>query len=140
MPAPTRTVSYHERIAELLTQMADQVTLLQTRVTVTRLVARDTSQWVDDDARSLDLIVDDVLNEWRQHKAGDADPAALDGLWNRYASRVEWASPDSGHEYRSEFCPADEKQPFDSDGYFRAVWAAHLDGLRQAANGVQSGA
>ena len=88
------------------------------------------AQWVNDDTASLDLIIDDVLNEWRQHQAAGNGTAGLEAFWNRYANAVEWAPSGSGHEYRSEFCSADEARPFDTDEYFHAVWAAHIGELR----------
>jgi len=53
-----------------------------------------------------------------------------DGFWSRYANRIEWAPAESGNEYRAEFCPVNESARFDTDEYFRAVWAAHVAELR----------
>jgi hypothetical protein len=124
----------HDRVdggplRRLLTDIEDEVTLLRIRLTVTRLVARDTSQWVDDGPASLDLIIADVVAQWQRHEPGNNDPSALEDFWNRYANRVEWAPPDSDNQYRPEFCPANPRE-FDCANYFRAVWAARVLELR----------
>jgi hypothetical protein len=109
-----------------LLELERDLEVMHLRTAVSRVVTRDVSQWVDDDDASLDAIVDDVARRWQAH--GNGDPTMLDGpggFWNRYADRVEWAPPESGHQYRIEFCPA-EDDPFDEDAYFHSVWRAHI--------------
>jgi hypothetical protein len=111
-------------------QLEREVESLRLRATINRILGRDVSAWVNNDDSDLDLIVEDVVQQWLARK--DSDPSVLDGpcgFWSRYANRVEWAPPESGNEYRAEFCPAHEDDPFDTDDYFRAVWAAHVAGL-----------
>lgn len=125
------------RLAELERELAS----MRVRLAVTRVVTRDVSQWVNDDDAILDVIVEDVAQQWTGRT--DSDPQELDGpwgFWGRYANRVEWAPPESGNEYRPEFCPANPDTPFDSDDYFRAVWTAHAAGLRGAAKAVRAAA
>lgn len=101
---------------------------------VIRLVARDTSLWLDDDDESLDMIVTDVAQRWRERQPGGDDPAELEAFWNQYANRVEWASPGSGDQYRAEFCPAEARESFDTGDYFHAVWTAHVAELRASTS------
>ena len=129
---PTRT---NRRIGRVLTDLEDEVALLQLHAAVNRLVSRDASQWVNDDVASLNLVVEDVAAGWWAQGTAGKDLTGLEAFWNRYANRVEWAPPETGDEYREEFCPASEGGPFDTDGYFRAVWAAHVAELRGRAEG-----
>jgi len=115
-----------------LTDIEDEAALLLIRLTVTRLVARDASQWVDDDPTSLDLIVEDVAAQWHRQEPGNADPAGLEDFWNQYANRVEWAR-DGGNQCRPEFCPANPLD-FDCDNYFRSVWKARVIDLPRNAH------
>jgi hypothetical protein len=107
---------------------------MRLRLAITRVVAREASQWVDDDDASLDLIIEDVAQQWTTRT--DSDPQVLDGpagFWSRYGNRIEWGPPGSGNEYRPEVCPADPDALFDRDDYLHAVWAAHVAELRAAA-------
>lgn len=125
------------RLAELEQELAS----MRVRLAVTRVVTRDVSQWVNDDDAILDVIVEDVAQRWIGRT--DSDPQVLDGpegFWSRYANRIEWAPPESGNEFRAEFCPTDPDTPFDSDNYFHAVWTAHVAGLRRAAESVKAAA
>ena len=127
-------------IGRLLTDVEQEVAQLQLRAAVTRLVSRDTSQWVEDDAASLDLIIEGVAAGWAAQGTAGEDFTGLEAFWNQYANRVEWAAPETGDEYREEFCPASEDEPFDTDVYFRAVWEAHVAELRGAAGNLQAAA
>ena len=140
MPTHTNAVTNIDRgrIGQVLTDLEHEVALLQLRAAVTRLVSRDASQWVCDDMASLDLIVKEVAAGWSAQGTAGEDLADLEAFWNQYANRVEWAPPDSGNEYREEFCPASEGGPFDTDGYFHAVWAAHVAELRGRAEDNRS--
>ena len=121
-----------ERVNRLLRELEREIDAQNLRLVATRLVARDVSQWVEDDSGSLDLIVEDVLTGWHEHLRCRSETLDPDRLWNRYANRVEFAPPTSGNEFRSEFCPVGSG-PMDTDDYFRSVWAAHVAGLRSAA-------
>jgi hypothetical protein len=119
--------------ARLLVELGRELESLRLMATVNRIVGRDVSAWLDDDDASLDLIVDDVTRKWLSRT--DSDPQTLDGpdsFWSRYANRVEWAPPDSDDEYRVKFCPSD-RDDFDPEQYFRAVWRAHVAELGSAA-------
>jgi hypothetical protein len=114
-----------------IAQLERELEVMRLRLAVSRVVTRDVSQWVDDEDAVLDVIVDDVMRWWLARSAEEA--AVLDGpdgFWSCYANRVEWAPAESGNEYRAEFCPANEGARFDTDVYFRAVWAAHAAELR----------
>lgn len=114
-----------------MAELEREVEVMRLRLAVSRVVTRDVSQLVNDDDATLDLIVDDVMRRWQARSADE--PAVLDGpdgFWSRYANRVEWAPAESDDEYRAEFCPANESMRFDTEEYFRAVWAAHAAELR----------
>jgi len=114
-----------------IAQLERELEVMRLRLAVSRVVTRDVSQWVNDDDAVLDVIVDDVMRWWLARSA--EEPAVLDGpdgFWSRYANRIEWAPAESGNEYRAEFCPVNESARFDTDEYFRAVWAAHVAELR----------
>jgi hypothetical protein len=88
------------------------------RVMLNRYVGRDISQWIDDDDDAMDLVVQDVLSQWQ----ADDD---LGVFWTHYANAVEYAPPTSHNEYREGFGEGE-----DLDGYYRAVWSAHVASLR----------
>lgn len=107
---------------------------LHHRLTVTKLVIRDVSPYLSDQA-NIDLIVEDVLRLWQQHPQ-NTEPTELDGpngFWNRYADRVEFAPPGQDDDYRAEFCPPGPAR-IDIADYYTAVWQAHTAQLR--AQGV----
>jgi hypothetical protein len=114
---------------------------LRLRLIVTKVVARDASQWLNDDDASLEAIITDVVRQWQARL--EDEPTVIDGpdgFWSRYANRIEWAAPDSDDEYRREFCPLHEAGRFDTDAYFHAVWAAHVAELRSRSVAVPTGA
>jgi hypothetical protein len=117
--------------------------MLARRLAVARVVVRDTSPWIDIDADSVDVIVDDVLRRWRARGQGGDEPVELDGpngFWNQYADRIEVGPPrasDDDDEWRVEFCPPGA---FDSKRYYQAVWMTHVAQLRAAVNREQVGA
>ncbi|HEY2674189.1 MAG TPA: hypothetical protein VGJ07_27960 [Rugosimonospora sp.] len=120
-------------------QLEREVESLRLRAAINRILGRDVSAWVNNDDSHLDLILEDVAQQWLARK--DSDPPVLDGpygFWSRYANHVEWAPPESGNEYRAEFCPAREDDPFDTDDYFRSVWAAHVAELRALTEGPET--
>ncbi|WP_203924668.1 hypothetical protein [Rugosimonospora africana] len=125
------------------TDLEGQLDNLSLRLVVTRLVYRDVTPYVDDDAL-VDRVVENVVRGWQQR---DQDASMQldgpDGYWNRYADQVEWA-PGSGEDsdvYRLEFCP-DDSEPFNEHNYYEAVWYTHIAGLpaRGGAGGVNDDA
>jgi hypothetical protein len=110
-----------------------------TRLSVTRLVARDVSQWVNDDDAVLDLVVNDVLACWRERDRQSDEPVDLVRFWNEYANQVEFAPAGSDNQFRPEFCP-DPPGPMDTDVYYRAVWLAHAANLIAATSAPRTAA
>ncbi len=112
------------------TDLEGELDNLSLRLVVTRLVYRDLTPYVDNDAL-VDRVVEDVVRGWQQRDQDD--PTQLDGpdgYWNRYANQVKRA-PGSGEDtdmYRLEFCP-DGSGPFNEHNYYEAVWYAHIAGL-----------
>lgn len=100
------------------TLMINQSTDERYRVIINRYVGRDLGCKVEDD-HDIDLIVDDVLSQWRDGESpGD--------LWERYANAVEYAPPGSPNEYREGFA----EEGADLDTYLHAVWEDRLEKLR----------
>lgn len=120
--------------SEGLSRLKGEVESLRLQLAVTRLVVRDVSAHVDDDA-GVDLIINDVVSRWLERDQA-REPSLLDGpdgFWNWYANRVEFAPPGSDHEYRAEFCPQ-EPERLEIEEYYEAVWHAHIAGLRAMAS------
>lgn len=119
--------------AEDLSKLKSEVESLRLRLVVTRMVVRDVSAHVDDEA-GLDLIINDVVSRWLDRDQ-TREPFVLDGpggFWNWYANRVEFAPPGSDDEYRAEFCPP-EPERLEIEAYYEAVWHAHIADLRMMA-------
>jgi hypothetical protein len=112
----------------------DELTNMSLRMNVVWLVARDLSPLVNHDDDCVNLVVEDVLRRWQtvDPDQRQAQPGGLDGFWDRYADQVEYGRPDSGDQYRAEFCPPDPES-FDLDAYYAAVWRAHATDLRRKA-------
>jgi hypothetical protein len=104
-----------------LTLLAEMQRNMAARLEVVRMTARDVSQYLKDDDDALELLVDDVLSFWD----GESD---LSELWHLYANKVEYAPDGSDQEYRSGFGEGE-----DLDAYYRAVWGAKVNELKEAS-------
>jgi hypothetical protein len=132
--AATACLADAHRVAALERELES----LGLRLLATRLVVKDMSQWVNDDDGSVDLVIEDLLRCWqeRDRDGEPAEPGGLDEFWERYAKRVEFASSGSDQEMRAECCP-DDPTLLEGDGYYYAVWGAHVAQL-SAATGVRA--
>jgi hypothetical protein len=115
----------------LLAELNHELERLRVVAAVNRVVGRALGLCFDGEDGSLDIIVEDVTRRFLART--DEDPQIIDGpggFWDKYSDPIEHA-PGTDYEYRPEFCPEDGGE-FDLDDYLRAVWRAHIEGLRDA--------
>lgn len=132
MSTETVVLGEADRIAEL----EDQLEAVMRRAEVLVWIAPHIHEYVDDDVELIDLVVDDIIDCWRNRAPDDTRPRELGGplgFWSAYTQMVEWdTETEPGYEcYREEFCPPAGKR-FNTDTYFARAWAAHIARLSAA--------
>jgi hypothetical protein len=116
-----------DRTAEL----EQQLEMARLRGEVAISLAPHIFAYLDHEPEPTSIVVDDVVDRWRQR--GNGEPEKLTGpggFVDAYLAQVEWEHGEGGDErFRAEFCPPGVELP--GDEYFIWVWTAHVKRLRE---------
>ncbi len=113
---------------------AGELLVARLRAEATIDVSASVGPWLGNDPGQVAAVVADVVAGWLALPPAERAGLALTGpgrYTDRYIAGVLYANP-GDDEYRTEFCPVTDGQPFDWDTYNRAVWAHHTAQLTGA--------